>query len=138
MMDQNFSSNPDYFFEWEYAATTGILDTNADLAPNGFKAHGIANATTTVFDGIPNLQHNPYLVGPVDFFFALTGSGTPTISNVAFQWGTSNGDRTSGNPGDNGGGGQGNNAPEPNVIALFGIGLVGMGLSSIRRKRKAP
>lgn len=36
-----------------------------------------------------------------------------------------------------GGGGQGGQAPEPNVLALFGMGLAVMGLSGIRRKRKA-
>ena len=37
--------------------------------------------------------------------------------------------------GEGGGGGEGN-VPEPTVIALFGMGLLGMGLSRIRKKRK--
>ena len=35
-----------------------------------------------------------------------------------------------------GGGGNEGNVPEPGMMALFGIGLMGMGLSRIRRKRK--
>ena len=37
-------------------------------------------------DGVGNVQHNPWLVGPVDFFFTYDGSFS--VGNVAFSFGT--------------------------------------------------
>lgn len=115
------------FFDWIYPANSNPNE----LAPNGYKPHGIVNDTTTVFDGIPNGQHNPYLLGPVDFSFLFSGSGTPTISSVAFLWGTEQ-ELTPGQPI------QPPTIPEPNILALFGIGLLGAKFTGKRPKRSRP
>lgn len=48
---------------------------------------GIVNTTVTSADGIPNGEHNDYLVGPVTFIFTANGIVTG-VSGVTFEWGT--------------------------------------------------
>lgn len=83
---------------------------------------GIVNNNIVTTDGIPNAQHNPYLVGPVTFTFLLTGgpiNGDPTVSDVLFRFGTGDGEFVS--------------APEPATLLLLGLGLLGVVLLGRRQ-----
>ena len=74
-------------------------------------------------DGVSNGSHNPWLVGPVDFFF--TYSGSFSVSNVAFSFGTdANTPTIPGSECDTNCNDQ--NVPEPTSLALLGAGALAM------------
>jgi hypothetical protein len=74
-------------------------------------------------DGVSNSQHNPWLIGPVDFFFTYNGSFS--VSNVAFSFGsdantpTVPGSECETNCNDQ-------NVPEPASLALLGAGALAL------------
>jgi hypothetical protein len=104
------------------------------LAATPLPDAGIVNPTIdATSDGVRNGAHNPWLVGPVDFFF--TYSGALSISNVGFSFGTDREHPTipacetdccDSNCGDT-------FVPEPSPLALLGIGA--LALIGVRRHR---
>jgi hypothetical protein len=91
-----------------------------------FKPYGIINGNIETTDGIPNAQHNPYLMGPVVFKFTLTGlDAIPNISSADFYFGTVP-DIQRGVPG--------TPVPEPSTLFLIGSGLIAL-LFTVRRRK---
>jgi hypothetical protein len=85
-------------FGWKDQHSGGSPFTTEVFAPQGFKPKGIVNANLTHTDGIPNAQHNPYLVSdsngttnPVEFQLTVGGVNTVPaldIHSVKFYFGT--------------------------------------------------
>ncbi len=104
---------------WKFDSSTG------KLAPDGYKPYGIVNSNLVSYDGIPNIQHNPYLNGPVTFDFAIANSGNVpiTVTSANLYFGTGPDIRVA------------VPVPEPQTYALMlaGLGLVGFAA----RRRKA-
>ena len=112
---------------YTWGLNSGVLAAgNGSLAPGG-----IVNGTITSFDGIPNSEHNDYLVGPATFTIGYSGTLTG-VSGVTFEWGTTPA-TTAGTQ--NGGTGTlfGSPVPEPGSILLLGSAVM-IAASRFRRK----
>jgi hypothetical protein len=95
----------------------GLTSSGLFAGSGSWHPYAIVNDNVTVADGIPNAQHNPLLVGPVDFDITLSGlSSTPTLDFGAFYFGTS-GDTI---------------VPLPGALLLLAPGL--MGLAAFRKR----
>ena len=104
------------------------------LAATPLNDNGIVNASIpdASSDGVSNHEHNPWLVGPVDFSFNYTGAFS--VDHVAFSFGTDA--RLPTIPGCIVNCGSGDaTVPEPAPLALLGIAAIG--LAWMRRKVKA-
>ena len=113
-------------YKWGFTAS-GLF-----AGGGSFKPGGIVNDSITGADGLPNHQHNDFLLGPVEFDFSFITA--PQVSDVTFYWGTQP-ETTSST-----GGGCSNpcalqQAPEPGSLALLGLAL--SGLAWTRRRFKA-
>lgn len=108
-----------------------------------FKPYGIVNDSivgTGSNGGTSNPQHNPMLLGPVDFQFVFASlTEPPMISGVQFYWGTGGDHRTGvlcatgdcptaleDDP---------PTVPEPRTLALLGVSLLAM-VVGMRRARR--
>lgn len=106
---------------WGYNSGDGLL-----AAGNGssFKPYGIVNGNLDNTDGIKNSPHNPYLMGPVTFDFAIANPGhvAVDVASANFYFGTAP-DMQAGIPA----------IPEPEAYALILVGLGLVGLAARRR-----
>jgi PEP-CTERM motif-containing protein len=133
-----------------WGATQNVDDValGAGFTGNGFAYHPYAIVNESYLapggnGGLSNGQHNPLLVGPVEFLFSLTGlTSAPDVTSVTFLFGT-NPDSQTGQcaagticeppPCTNGSCGD-LNVPEPRTVALLGIALLAAAWSQRRRK----
>jgi hypothetical protein len=89
-----------------------------------FKPYGIVNTGITGADGLGDLPHNPYLIGPVVYNFTFSTAPTD-VDAATFYWGTIP-ETTPGVP----------NVPDGGVtLMLLGGALVG--LETLRRRIRA-
>lgn len=108
-----------------------------------YKPYGIVNDSITgsgTSGGTSNAQHNPTLLGPVDFQFVFAPfDATPNVTGIQFYWGTGGDHRagscTSGCPFDRLL--VTDPVPEPQSLALVALGLVAMAAMTSRRRRTA-
>ena len=105
-----------------------------------FKPYGIVNGTvvgTGHPDNTSNPEHNPLLLGPVDFHFLFDGStfdSPPTITGVQFYWGTGGDHRAGACTSECSGIPSGDQpVPEPQTLALVAMALLAM--AAYRRRR---
>jgi PEP-CTERM motif-containing protein len=115
-------------YQWAFTAS-GLF-----AGGGSFKPGGIVNDSITGANGLPNNQHNDFLLGPVAFDFSFITA--PEMSDVTFYWGT----RPETTTGNSGGCstppcGVLEQAPEPGSLALLGLAL--SGLAWTRRRFKA-
>lgn len=120
------------------------LGAGFDNSNNTFAYHpyGIVNTNYVApggNGGLSNAQHNPLLVGPTTFTFALTGlSFIPEVSSVTFLFGTVPDSQlgvtcTGCDSGPTGI----TSVPEPNTLALIGLGMLSVAWAARRKTRSA-
>ena len=137
-------------YGWGTTLTGADAALGAGFTGGGFSYHPYA-IVNSIYEapggngGVSNPQHNPLLVGPVTFTFNVGGlDGVPDISSVMFLFGTVP-DSQPGTPCTNGDCTDLTDVtdvtditdvtvPEPQTLALLGLGLLSVGLLS-RRKR---
>ena len=143
-------------YGWGTTLTGADAALGAGFTGGGFGYHPYAIVNSNYEapggnGGVSNSQHNPLLVGPVTFTFNVSGlTGVPDISSVMFLFGTVP-DSQPGTPCTNGDCTDLTDltdvtdvtdvtditdvtVPEPQTLALLGLGLLSVGLLS-RRKR---
>jgi hypothetical protein len=143
-------------YGWGTTLTGADAALGAGFTGDGFGYHPYAIVNSNYEapggnGGVSNSQHNPLLVGPVTFTFNVSGlTGVPDISSVMFLFGTVP-DSQPGTPCTNGDCTDLTDltdvtdvtdvtditdvtVPEPQTLALLGLGLLSVGLLS-RRKR---
>jgi hypothetical protein len=115
------------FFSWGLTSSGGLFELGSGLS-GGFFSHqpyGIVNTsyTATGSGGLSEAGTNPLLVGPVVFTFALSDmTSLPRFGDVTFLFGAVP-DRQTG-------------VPEPQTLALMGIGLLALVFVGRRRKTR--
>jgi hypothetical protein len=130
--DYHSGTNVGSPYTWSLAGTAPYHLFAGDPAQS-FHPGGIVDSFVTGADGIPNDQHNDFLLGPVTFAFSFTTAPTD-VTSATFYWGTVPETTTSTRQC------VGNNCgdlfvPEPGSIALVGLAL--SGLAFVRRRVKA-
>lgn len=121
---------------WTLTPTGFHVDMVANGDPQALHPYAIVNDTfisNAALDGLTNAEHNPVLLGPVDFSISFTGlTGFPSISNVSFSFGTGpiivSGECTSDNNCQ-----PVQETPEPAILGLMAIAMLAMGFTVRRR-----
>ena len=123
-------------YGWGTTLTGGDAALGAGFTGSGFSYHPFAivnaNYSASGNGGISNPQHNPLLVGPVTFTFAMTGlAAVPEITSTTFLFGTVPDAQSGVHPPSR------LDVPEPQTLALLGLGLATLGWFSRRRILRA-
>jgi len=117
-------------FGWGTTQSGATLTLGAGFTGSGFSYHpyGIVNSAYSApggNGGLSNPQHNPLLVGPVTFNISLLGlTSIPEITSVTFLFGTVPNAQTGVDP---------PTVPEPQSLALVGLGLLLLARTASRR-----
>jgi hypothetical protein len=118
-------------------ALTSLVGNSYEITPSplGWHPDGIINTNYTPpggNGGLSNAQHNPWLVGPVDFNFTFNSTTpSPNVTSATFYFGTSGANLT-GTPIPPTGGGP---VPEPSSLVLLGTGLTAIGIWFRKRQK---
>jgi hypothetical protein len=128
-------------YQWGTTLSGDDAALGAGFTGSGFAYHPYAIVNENYVapggnGGLSNDQHNPLLVGPVTFTFALTGlDSVPEITSVTFLFGTVP-DSQNGASCTNGDCGTPDlSVPEPRTLTLLGLGLLTIAWYSRRMRR---